>query len=303
MDWDKLKIFKAVAEAGSFTHAEENLNLSQSAISRQIATLESELGLPLFHRHARGLVLTEQGEMLLQTACEVTDRLSQVEMQLKDTRSLAAGPLNLTTVEFIASSWLAPRIPEFKELFPQIQLTMLLDDRVYDLNKREADVAIRLQRIDNSDLIERHMATIRFSLCASKSYLDEHGRPNSIADFKKHLMIGHPINTPTPFLKPNWLFNMLDIDIDNNPNVTLTNSMQSRRVAVGSGAGITSLPDYIIAQDASLEVVYPELNLPGVDMFFVYPQERRNSQRIIALRDFLIDHINRDKKMQKPKDA
>ena len=241
--------------------------------------------------------------MLLQTACEVTDRLSQVEIQLKDTRSLAAGPLNLTTVEFIASSWLAPRIPEFKELFPQIQLTLLLDDRVYDLNKREADVAIRLQRIDNSDLIERHMATVCFSLCASKKYLDAHGRPESIADFKKHIMIGHPINSPTPFLKPNWLFNMLDIDIDNNPNVILTNSMQSRRVAVRSGAGITSLPDYIIAQDDSLEVVYPELDLPGVDMFFVYPQERRNSQRIIALRDFLIDHINRDKKLQKLKDT
>jgi len=301
MDWDKLKIFKAVAEVGSFTHAEENLNLSQSAISRQIANLESELGLPLFHRHARGLALTEQGEMLLQTACEVNDRLNQVEMQLKDTRSLAAGPLNLTTVEFLASSWLAPLLPEFKNLFPQIKLTVLLDDRVYDLNKREADAAIRLQRVDNSDLIERHMTHISFSLCASKEYLDRQGLPKRMADFKDHIMIGHPLNTPTPFLKPNWLFNMLDIDIDNNPNILLINSMQARRVAVRAGMGITSLPDYIIAQDDSLEVVYPELDLPGVDMFFVYPQERRNSQRIIALRDFLLDHINKDKRLLKPK--
>lgn len=300
MDWDKLKIFKAVAESGSFTHAEEKLNLSQSAISRQIANLENELELPLFHRHARGLVLTEQGEMLLQTACEVTDRLNQIEMQLKDTRSLAAGPLCLTTVEFIASSWLAPQISKFKTLYPQIQLTLLLDDRIYDLNKREADVAIRLQRINNSDLIERHMATIRYSLCATKDYLDKHGRPKSIADFKKHIMIGHPINTPTPFIKPNLLFNMLDIDIDNNPNIVMMNSMQARLNTVKADTGITSLPDYIIAQDASLEVVYPELNLPSVDMFFVYPQERRNSHRIVALRDFLLDHINADKKLVKP---
>ncbi len=292
MDWDKLKIFKAVAEAGSFTHAEENLNLSQSAISRQIANLESELDLPLFHRHARGLVLTEQGEMLLQTACEVTDKLNQVEMQLKDTRNLVAGPLSLTTVEFIASSLVAPCISTFKTLFPQIQLTMLLDDRVYDLNKREADAAIRLQRIDNSDLIERHIATIHFSLCAAKNYLDKCGRPKSIGDFKKHMMIGHPINTTTPFLKPNWMFNMLDINIDNNPNILMMNSMQSRLAAARSGAGITSLPDYIISRDSSLEIVYPELNLPSVDIFFVYPQERRNSRRIIALRDFLINNIN-----------
>ncbi len=299
MDWDKLKIFKAAAEAGSFTRAEEILNLSQSAISRQIANLESELGLPLFHRHARGLVLTEQGEVLLQTACDVNDKLNQVEMQLKDTRSLAAGPLSLTTVEFIASSWLAPCIAQFKEAFPQIQLTMLLDDRVYDLNKREADVAIRLQRVDNSDLIERHMANITFSLCAAKDYLNKRGRPSRITDFKKHLMIGHPINTPTPFLKPNWLFNLLDVDIDNNPNVMMINSMQTRLNAVKSGSGITCLPDYIVNNDDSLEVVYPELDLPGVDMFFVYPQERRNSQRIIALRDFLFDHIGKDKALIK----
>ena len=294
MDWDKLKIFKAVAEAGSFTHAEENLNLSQSAISRQIAHLESELGVPLFHRHARGLVLTEQGEMLLQTASDVTDRLNQIEIQLKDTRNLIAGPLELTTVEFIASSWLAPRIPEFKELYPQIQLTVLLDDRVYDLNRREADVAIRLQRVDYSDLIERHMTTIRFSLCASKAYLDKCGRPKKASDFKKHIMIGHPSNTQTPFLKPNWVFNKLDIDIANNPNIVLFNSMQARLAAVKAGAGISSLPDYIIAQDPDLEIVYPALNLPGVDMFFVYPQERRNSRRITVLRDFLLDHIGRD---------
>ena len=294
MDWDKLKIFKAVAEAGSFTHAEENLNLSQSAISRQIANLEQELGLPLFHRHARGLVLTEQGEMLLHTACEVTDRLNQIEIQLKDSRSMAAGPLSLTTVEFIAWSWLAPLFPEFKKLYPRIQLTVLLDDRVYDLNKREADAAIRLQRLNNSDMIEKRITTMRFSLCASKAYLNKHGRPKKPEDFRDHIMIGHPPSAPTPFEKPNWLFRELGFELENNPNALLINSMQARLVAAKSGTGIASLPDYIIARNKSLELVYPELDLPGVDVFFVYPQERRNSQRIIAVRDFLLGRISGD---------
>ncbi|MGH1403418.1 MAG: LysR family transcriptional regulator [Alphaproteobacteria bacterium] len=291
MDWDKLRIFKAVAEAGSFTHAGENLNLSQSAISRQIGGLEISLGLPLFHRHARGLVLTEQGEMLYQTTCDVFDRLQQVQMQLTDSRVLPEGPLTITTVEFIASTWLAPHIAEFKHNYPDIQLTMLLDDRVYDLARREADVAIRLQKADHSDLIERHMTQIHFSLCASKEYLENMGQPKTLDEFKNHVMIGYPQNMHTPFLKPNWIFNKLDINVLNNPNVILINSMHARYTTVKNGTGISVLPRYIVNQDPDLEILFPDLEIPAVDMYFVYPQERRNSKRISVLKDFLFNQL------------
>ncbi|MBU0858812.1 MAG: LysR family transcriptional regulator, partial [Alphaproteobacteria bacterium] len=88
MDWDKLRIFHAVAEAGSFTHAGEALNLSQSAVSRQISTLEESLGVSLFHRHARGLLLTEQGELLQKAAKDIFGKLSMIEGQLVDSRQL-----------------------------------------------------------------------------------------------------------------------------------------------------------------------------------------------------------------------
>tara|TARA_R110002095_G_scaffold62208_1_gene52518 strand:- start:584 stop:1477 length:894 start_codon:yes stop_codon:yes gene_type:complete len=296
VDWDKLKIFKAVAEAGSFTHAGDNLNLSQSAISRQISGLEQELGMPLFHRHARGLILTEQGEILFQTACDMSDRLKQVEIQLSDSRNLPAGPLTMTTVEFIASTWLAPQISTFKESYPKIQLTMLLDDRIYNLSKREADVAIRLQKTEHSDLIERHMTSIGFSLCASKSYLEKHGRPKKKTDFAYHMMIGYPLNTYTPFIKPNWIFGKLNIDINNNPNVILINSMHTRYTAVKNGTGISVLPNYIIHQDDDIEILCPDIKIPSVDMYFMYPQERRNSRRIKVLRDFLFDYIQQKTK-------
>tara|TARA_R110001592_G_scaffold79054_5_gene236802 strand:+ start:18190 stop:19083 length:894 start_codon:yes stop_codon:yes gene_type:complete len=296
VDWDKLKIFKAVAEAGSFTHAGDNLNLSQSAISRQISGLEQELGMPLFHRHARGLILTEQGEILFQTACDMSDRLKQVEIQLSDSRNLPAGPLTMTTVEFIASTWLAPQISTFKESYPKIQLTMLLDDRIYNLSKREADVAIRLQKTEHSDLIERHMTSIGFSLCASKSYLEKHGRPKKKTDFAHHMMIGYPLNTYTPFIKPNWIFGKLNIDINNNPNVILINSMHTRYTAVKNGTGISVLPNYIIHQDDDIEILCPDIKIPSVDMYFMYPQERRNSRRIKVLRDFLFDYIQQKTK-------
>lgn len=291
MDWDKLRIFKAVAEAGSFTHAGEDLNLSQSAVSRQISALEDSLGLPLFHRHARGLILTEQGEILLQTTRDVFEKLQDVETELSDSRLLPEGPLTITTVEFIAATWLAPKLADFRKSYPDIQLTLLLDDRVYDLSRREADVGIRLQKTEQLDLIERHLMTLDFHLCASKEYLATHGTPKSPEDLLNHTLIGYPVNMDAPFQKPNWIFNHLNIDITRNKNVILLNSMYARYTAVRNHAGIAVLPSYIAKEDHRLEILFPEIQIPPVEMYFVYPQERRNSKKISVLRDFLMEHI------------
>ena len=106
MDWDKLRIFHAVAEAGSFTHAANTLNLSQSAISRQVSALEQELSVPLFHRHARGLVMTEQGETLYRTAHDVLLKLDAVKNQLTDSTERPEGRLRVTTTVGLGTSWL-----------------------------------------------------------------------------------------------------------------------------------------------------------------------------------------------------
>ncbi len=291
MDWDKLRVFKAVAEAGSFTHAGENLNLSQSAVSRQISALEESLGVPLFHRHARGLVLTEQGEILFQTTKDVFEKLQHVETELSDSKILPEGALTITTVEFIASTWLAPKLADFRAAYPDIRLTLLLDDRVYDLGKREADVAIRLQKTEQTDLIERKLMTLDFNLCASKEYLKKHGTPQTPDDLKNHTLIGYPINLEAPFQKPNWIFHTLNIDLTHNKNVILLNSMNARYTAVRNHAGIAVLPSYIAREDQRLEVLFPDIGIPPVEMYFVYPQERRNSKRIAVLRDFLLENI------------
>ncbi|MBI1300032.1 MAG: LysR family transcriptional regulator [Alphaproteobacteria bacterium] len=292
MDWDKLRTFKVVAEAGSFTQAGSTLNLSQSAISRQILSLEQSIGQLLFHRHARGLILTEQGELLYQTAKDIFERIEKVATQLSDSRALPEGPLTITTVEFIASTWLAPRLGSFKNAYPQIEFTMLVDDRIYDLSKREADAAIRLQRGDHSDLIEWKINTLEFSLCASKIYLEKNGIPDQKRHFKNHTMIGFPQDTYTPFLKPNKIFQLLDIDIENNPNIIFVNSMDVRYAAVKKSLGISVLPRYIIEQQEDLVTLMPEIEIPGVDMFFVYPQERKNSKRISVFKDFLMENMH-----------
>ena len=292
MDWDKLRIFHAVAEAGSFTHAGEALNLSQSAISRQISTLEESLGVSLFHRHARGLLLTEQGELLQKAAKDIFGKLSMIEGQLLDSKQLPEGPLRITTTEFIGSTWLAPRLTDLKDTHPDIQLTLLLDDRILNLGMREADAAIRLYKPEQPDLIQRQLATIHFHIYASRDYIERHGRPKDAKDLRNHTLIGYPEGAPAPFADQNWLFRVAGVDPEQTNNLLMMNSLYAIHRAVEGGAGLATLPDYLIeGSRGSLERLLPDVAPAGVDMYFVYPEERRHSQRIAIFRDFLLKHV------------
>ncbi len=293
MDWDKLRIFHAVAEAGSFTHAGDALNLSQSAISRQISTLEESLGVTLFHRHARGLLLTEQGELLQKAAKDIFGKLAMIEGQLVDSKQLPEGPLRITTTEFIGASWLAPRLADLRHDHPDIQLTLLMDDRVLNLSMREADAAIRLYKPEQPDLIQRHLATIQFHIFGSKTYFEKHGRPTEAKDLRDHVLIGYPENAPQPFMDSNWLFRVAGVDPHEHNNLIMMNSLYAIRQAVEGSAGLGLLPDFMASEDSNLESVLPDLQPVNVEMYFVYPEERRHSQRLAIFRDFLLKHVGK----------
>lgn len=295
MDWDKLRIFHAVAEAGSFTHAGEKLNLSQSAVSRQISTLEESLGVPLFHRHARGLLLTEQGELLEKAARNIFGQLSMIEGQLLDSKQLPEGPLRITTTEFIASTLIAPHLSKLREDHPEIQLTLLLDDRILNLGMREADAAIRLFKPEQPDLIQRHLASINFHIYASTAYLEKHGTPKDLIELRKHTLIGLPEDSPSPFADSNWLFRTVGIDPQIDNNLIMMNSMFGIHNAVLTGAGLAAAPDYLFAGEKDAHIVLPDIHPNPVEMYFVYPEERRNSQRLRIFRDFLVDLVKNTK--------
>ncbi len=291
MDWDKLRIFHAVAEAGSFTHAGDTLGLSQSAVSRQISTLEESIGLSLFHRHARGLILTEEGELLYATAKDIFGKLSMIEGQLADSKQLPEGPLRITAAEFIGSTWLAPKLKKLREAHPDIQLTLLLDDRIFNLGMREADAAIRLYKPEQPDLIQKHLTDIKFHLCASKNYLEKHGTPKKVSELKEHTLIGFPDGVPAPFSDPNWLFRVAGVERDSSSNLIMLNSLYGIYEAVRAGVGIAALPDYLVHGSSRIQAVLTDVTRPPVSMYFVYPEERRNSRRIAIFRDFLVKAI------------
>ena len=288
MDWDKLRVFHAVAEAGSFTHAGERLTLSQSAVSRQISTLEDSLRVKLFHRHARGLKLTEQGEHLFETAHEVFAKLAMAEAHIADVKEKPQGPLRVTTTVAFGSIWLTPRIKEFVELYPDIEVSLVLADTELDLSMREADAAIRMIPPTQPDLIQRHLMTMNYRIYAAPEYLKARGIPKAARDLDQHSIVVYGEDASPPVGDFNML---LKVGIKSGPPrepVLRVNSIYGIYRAVQGGLGIAALPEYMSHEGRNLVEVLPEIPGSSLDVYFVYPEEVRNAERIVVLRDFLV---------------
>lgn len=292
MDWDKLRVFHAVAEAGSFTHAGEGLNLSQSAVSRQISALEESLNVPLFHRHARGLILTEQGELLYRTAREVFTRLSMTEAMISESRESPKGPLKVTTTVALGTTWLTPRLREFLTLYPEIELTLLLSDSELDLGMREADIAIRMNTPRQPDLIQRHLMTIRFHIYGHVSYLKRRGVPKTVDDLDSHDLIGFPADVKPPVAGLNWMFESGASGRRPRKAILRINNVYALFKAVESGLGLAVLPDYILEGNRDFVRVLPDAASPELEAYFVYAEELKHSKRIAVFRDFLVRKVS-----------
>jgi len=290
LDWDKLRVFHAVAEAGSFTHAGETLNLSQSAVSRQIQSLEDALAVPLFHRHARGLILTEPGETLNRTVREVFAKLAMAEALLTESRERPAGRLKVTCTTGFGSTWLAPRLGRFLALYPDVSVTLLLDDTDLDLAMREADVAIRMHPPRQPDLIQRHLASFGWRVCGAPAYLKSHGMPERPEELDGHRLIVWGDHRP-PVDQVNWLAEIGRRAGAPRRAVVEVNSLTAMLRAVQSGLGLAALPDYMGRELDGLLPVLTEAKGPRLDAYFVYPEEMRHSKRVSVFRDFMVAEL------------
>ena len=290
MDWDKLRIFQAAADAGSFTHAGETLGLSQSAVSRQVGALEADLGAPLFHRHARGLILTEQGEMLLGAVRDVVLKLDAVRSRLIDSREKPHGDLRVTTTLGLGANWLAPRLGEFVELYPEVKLQLLLSDDDLDLGMREADVALRLREPMQPDLIRRRLFTVHFHAYASADYLRRRPQPRKVEDLDHHHLVAFGAPTATHLLYD--LNSLLTVGRDPKKSARAADfGQQSRRDdARGRKRGRHRGPARLCASrpNSGLVRLLPQADMPEMDCFLVYAEELKNVARVQAFRDFLV---------------
>jgi DNA-binding transcriptional LysR family regulator len=293
MDWDKLKVFHAAAEAGSFTHAGEQLGLSQSAVSRQVSALEQELAVSLFHRHARGLILTEQGELLYRTAHDVFMKLESARAKLTDSRERPNGDLKVTTTPGIGVNWLTPRLGEFIDLYPDIRITLITTDEELDLAMREADVAIRLRQPVQPDLIQRKLFSVHFHAYASPEYLKRFGTPATIDDLDKHRILLMGGNVPVYLQNVRWL---VEVGRDGKgprmPLLSINNVLGVLR-ACQRGLGIAMLPDYLVEENGGLVQLFGKADAIALDAYFVYPEELKSVARVQVFRDFLVSKAQR----------
>ncbi len=288
MDWDKLRIFHEVARAGSFSKAAENLGLTQSTLSRHIATLEGDLNTALFHRHARGVVLTEAGEMLFRATHEMEQQLASARTQLMDAREKPSGPLTITTTVGLGTIWLTPRMEEFVRLYPDIRTTLLLEDEELDLSRRQADVAIRLRQPVQPDLIQRKLFTVHYHVYAAPSYIQEHGIPRTVEELDQHRIISFG-PAPGYLAALNWLQHVGRPNDRPRKAVLTVNNVYGLTRATETGIGIAALPDYIIGPDTRLvQIDLPDVKMPTFDTYLVYPEELRNSKRVKVFRDFIV---------------
>lgn len=294
LDWDKLRVFHTVAIAKSFTRAGEMMNLSQSAISRQISALEEALQVSLFHRHARGLMLSEQGEILFRTVSDILARLSAAENALLESKERPRGPLKITAPVAIGTTWLTPRMREFCEAYPEITPTLLVDDRELDLTMREADVAIRLWPAKHPDLVQKKLTVLNNSVYASNDYLRSYGVPKKPEDLATHRLIVFGEDARQPFAEVNWILTEgAKKDEERRPAFKI-NSLYGMFKAVQSSLGIAGLPDYMAKNVPGISRVLPELSGPTTDVYFIYSVELRNSKRIKVFKDFITRKLAED---------
>ena len=292
MDWDKLKIFHTVAEASSFTKASTVLNLSQSAISRQIQSLENELKIKLFERHARGLVLTDNGKYLFQTAHEVISKLKDVEATFSDEKNKLKGKLTVTTVVSFGTTWLTPRIKEFMDLHPEIEIELIFDDKELDLSTREADVAIRMRRPKQLNLIQKKFVNFNYHIYGSNEYLEKNGYPKILKDLDKHKFITYGRGAPSPVYNPDWVLKLGTKEGKKRKSVMKVNSVYGLLLAVQSGVGLAALPDYIAHNIPNLTKILPEETGKPTETHFVYPASLKNNARLMSFRNFIFSKVS-----------
>lgn len=288
MDWDKLRIFHAVADAGSLTHAGDRLNLSQSAVSRQIRALEEALNATLFHRHARGLILTEQGELLFDATNAMNKRLDAAAARIRDSEEEVFGDLRVTTTIGFGTLWLAPRLAKLYAQYPDLRVDLMLEERVLDLPMREADVAIRMKEPSQADLIRKRLMSVKMQLFATQKYLDANGIPDTPQDLAQHRLICQNVTATQVGAGASLVQHLMTYQVR---SLLTVNNYFGVLQAVLQDLGIGILPDYVALDETRLVRVLPEIESVDVPVFLAYPEELRHSKRIAAFRDFVQEEI------------
>ena len=288
MKWDRLKLFNVVAQAKSLTDAAVLLNISQSALSRQMQSLEHEVGNRLFVRRSRGIELTAAGIQVSEAAKKLSQSIEDVNQKLISGKTEPSGKLRVYATNAFGSLWLAPRMGPFLKRFPEIALSLSLRDAEPRVLPSQPHAEIRMTPIKSLDYIQIKLATFQYKIFASTSYLKAHGVPASEKELDQHKIISYGEDAQPPLDKKrlNWL---LWHGKDAMPRVPCLeiSSIYGLAKCVEAGLGIASLPGWMNDETNNLFEVLKDLNGPALDITFCYHEHMREDPRINVLKEYL----------------
>ena len=294
MDWDKLKIFHNVALDLNISEAAHKMNISHSSISRQISALERDLKVSLFKRHARGLTLTEQGKILFKTAHDIFGKIALTEAKLTESKENPTGPLTIAATVAFGTTWLAPRIEKFTNSYPDIDVSIIIENKYTDLAQGEADVALRLTEPTQMDLIRFPLYEFQFKIYSSPEYIEKFGIPKDVSELPNHKIVAFGDSVEPSIPDVNCILDLLPKNI--KVKTLFISNMYGVMRAIGGGAGIGALPEYMRISNNNLVPILPTVDTPKTIIYFTYPPELKGSKKIEALRDFLVREVNKEKK-------
>ena len=287
LDWDKLRIFYKIVQAGNFTRAADIMNVSQSSLSRQITNLEQSLKMSLFYRHSKGLVLTAQGEILYNVSKEIFAQLMLTEALLNESRSNPQGPLKIASSTAFGTRWLLPCLKEFSALYPGIRLNLVLRDDEVDLNLREADMSLSFHPSTQPNWISTPLPQGRYRLYAGRHYLEKKGVPLKITDLDQHQLIVPGDNAPDALRKMNLPLTLgVKREKTREPYLTI-NNVWGILQSVKSNLGMAILNRYMVKDEEELVEILPEHDFGVFQKHIVYPEQLKSSKRITAFREFI----------------
>lgn len=281
-DWSRIEAFLAVAETGSLSGAARHLNTSQPTLGRQIKQLEFELSVELFHRHPRGLELTQTGHSILPSARAMRDAMQEISLKAAGQQTDLAGDVRLTTSVFMAHVSIPPILAGLRRTHPDIRIDLLPSDDTENLLFREADIAVRMYRPEQLDMIAQHIGNLQLGIFAAKSYLAHAGRPTSPADLMNHDLIGYDRSDQIirgmremgfPVTR-DWF----KVRCDNQ-------SAYWQLLRAGCGIGFSQIGP--ATEDPEVEQLFPDMPIPPLPVWLTAHEAMRQTPRIRVAWDAL----------------
>lgn len=290
---DGIKTVVAVVETGSFTAASERLGMSKALVSKYVGEVEDALGVRLLNRSTRRLALTEAGQRYYNQALPLLEEFAEMVDSVTGEQSSPRGLLRVSVPVTFGEMSLAPLIPKFLHQYPDIGLDLQLSDKMIDMLEEGIDVVIRIGGVDDSSLIARQIQTLPLILCASPTYINQHGRPESPEEVGQHQCIidsNFRVGKHWPIISPQGLTTSIEV----TSRIAANSPRAVKEIALASG-GVGMIPRFIVQDaldDGSLEEILPDHQTLEFGLFAIYPHRRYLSRKVRCFIDFLVDEFS-----------